>query len=27
MPTKAATFTRLLPGWANRQFHKRLARL
>ena len=26
-PTKAATFTRLLPGWANRQFHKRLARL
>ena len=25
--TKAATFTRLLPGWANRQFHKRISQL
>ena len=27
MATKAATFTRLLPGWANRQFHKRISQL
>ncbi len=27
MATKAATLTRLLPGWANRQFHKRLSQL